>query len=79
MEAFLSEAETLSRGEARLRRRAAYGVERRPPSTGYERALDRLSASEVLASMRKDGAVCCGERQGRFWPGKSGAFRCIVK
>jgi hypothetical protein len=64
MEAFLSEAEGLSRGEARLRRRAHRASRDARLSTGYGRALDSLLASEVLAAMRKDGAVCCGERRG---------------
>ena len=46
METSFSEAERLSRGEGRLRRRAE------------RRALDSLLASEDLVSMRKDGAPC---------------------
>jgi hypothetical protein len=60
MEAFLSEAERRSRGEARLRRRAT-------------RALDSLSASEVLASMRSTARWVGDQRLGAtdlHWRGK---------
>jgi hypothetical protein len=57
MDASFSEAVTLSRGAARLRRRAHRASRDARLSTGYGGALGSLSASEVLASMRSTVAL----------------------
>jgi hypothetical protein len=52
----------------------------RPPEAAREtRAIDSRKTSEVHASMRKDGLVRGGERQGPFSPRKSRAFSQVTK